>query len=148
MIPPCFKIFHLKESLTSNFKTARKKRFFNGTTSNWFLYKQMNLKKLCKQKNFTSIIYGHVQKYQTLFALFLDIWHDCYLFIINENLWEQKASNFLNLSTNDKFLTSKKFTFCRCIYLNKIGLIHKQEKWSKSNTMKNVKMINPFIGAV
>ena len=148
MIPPCFKIFHLKESLTSNFKTARKKRFFNGTTSNWFLYKQMNLKKLCKQKNFTSIIYGHVQKYQTLFALFLDIWHDYYLFIINENLWEQKASNFLNLSTNDKFLTSKKFTFCRCICLNKIGLIHKQEKWLKSNTMKNVKMINPFIGAV
>ena len=32
-----FVVSKAKESFTSNFKTARKKRFFNGTTSNWFL---------------------------------------------------------------------------------------------------------------
>ena len=31
----------VKESFTYNFKTARKKRFFNGATSNWFLYVTM-----------------------------------------------------------------------------------------------------------
>ena len=50
------KVFHVlsisllypKESLTSNFKTAGKKNFFNGATSNWFLL-------LCKQKNSISM---------------------------------------------------------------------------------------------
>ena len=40
MIFPILSIFLLypKETFTSNFKTAWKKRFFNGATSNWFLY--------------------------------------------------------------------------------------------------------------
>ena len=50
------KVFHVlsisllypKESLASNFKTAGKKNFFNGATSNWFLL-------LCKQKNSISM---------------------------------------------------------------------------------------------
>ena len=35
---------------TSNFKTARRKRFFNGATCNWFLYML-----LCKKKNYMSV---------------------------------------------------------------------------------------------
>ena len=38
-----------KVSFTSNFKKAREKRFFSGSTSNWFLYVK------CKQKNSISI---------------------------------------------------------------------------------------------
>ena len=34
-------LLYPKESFTYNFKTARKKRFFNGATSNWFLYVTM-----------------------------------------------------------------------------------------------------------
>ena len=37
-------LLYLKESYTSDFKTARKKRFVNGATSNWFLYVTMQTK--------------------------------------------------------------------------------------------------------
>ena len=35
-------LLYPKESFSSNFKTARKKRFFNGAASNWFLYITVN----------------------------------------------------------------------------------------------------------
>ena len=34
-------LLYPKESFISNFKTARKKRFFKKATSNWFLYVTM-----------------------------------------------------------------------------------------------------------
>ena len=34
-------LLYAKESFTSIFKTAMKKRFFNGAKSNWFLYATM-----------------------------------------------------------------------------------------------------------
>ena len=37
-----YSLFHSKECSMSNFKTARKKRFFNWITSNWFLYVTMS----------------------------------------------------------------------------------------------------------
>ena len=37
-------LLYLKKSYTSDFKTARKKRFVNGATSNWFLYVTMQTK--------------------------------------------------------------------------------------------------------
>ena len=42
-------LLHLKESFTHNFKTARKKRFFNGVTS------VDSYMSLCKQKNSISM---------------------------------------------------------------------------------------------
>ena len=36
-------LLYSKKSYASNLKTARKERFFNGATSNWFLYDTMGI---------------------------------------------------------------------------------------------------------
>ena len=76
------------------------------------------------------VIEGHVQKYQTLFSLIVNISTASYFFIITSVFQQVELWNFVKLSMKDKFTTWKRnklFSICRSCQIFE-SMKNKQQK--------------------